>query len=110
MHHLTRGEQKSLAYHQAVAEKLRLHPEQRAIAQRRLSWYRERNPSGKVYYDRWEGLLAGPMDELIAAMLDLSDVGCSLRQENPFVDLIDQRERAAIYRAVAERIDSATPA
>jgi hypothetical protein len=106
MHRLTRSEQKSLAYHQAVVEKLRAKPALRAVAIRRLEWYRERNPSGAMYYDRWHALLTGPMDDLIAAMLDPSDVGCSLRQENPFVDLVAQSERAAIYGATAARIDS----
>ena len=110
MHRPTRGEQKSLAYHQAVAEKLQANPELRTIAERRLEWFRERNPSGAAYYDRWATLLAGPLEELIAAMLDPSDVGCSLRQENPFVDLIDARHRDRIYRAVVERIDSGSHA
>jgi len=98
---LTRGEKKSLAYHEVVAARLRADPKLIEIAQQRLRWHRDSNPAGKAYYDRWERLLSGPLEVLIAAMLDPSPRGCALRQENPFVDLIDQRERAAIYRQAA---------
>jgi hypothetical protein len=106
MQQLTRGERKALAYHMAVADKLRADPGLRATARTRLQWYRERNPAGKVYYDRWEELLTGPLEELLALLVDPSANACSLRQENPFVDLISQSDRAAIYRAVVEQIDA----
>jgi hypothetical protein len=109
MHTLTRGEQKSLAYHYAVADKLRVDPALLATARRRLQWYRERNPQGRRYYERWRQLLTGPLEQLLAAMTDESAAGCALRQENPFVDLISQRERAEIYRQVVARVDAILP-
>lgn len=105
MQSFTRGEQKSLAYHRAVAEKLRANPSLVNSASRRLQWLREMNPAGRAYYDEWQRLLQGPLDELIAALVSESESNRALRQENPFCDLISQPERAAIYRTVAQQID-----
>jgi len=109
MHTLSRGEQKSLAYHRVVAEKLRDNPTLVEIARNRLQWYRSKNPPGGAYYDAWERLLAGPLAVLIETMTSPSDEACALRQENPFVDLVSQPERARIYRSVVESIESARP-
>lgn len=106
MEQLTRGERKALAYHAAVADELRVRPELRNVARSRLQWYRERNPAGKQYYDRWEALLAGSLEDLLALLVDPSADACAMRQENPFVDLISQRRRAAIYRAVVQQMDA----
>lgn len=105
MHSFTRGEQKSLAYHRAVAQKLRANPSLVDNVSRRLQWLREMNPAARAYYDEWQRLLQGSFDDLIAALLSESERSCALRQENPFCDLVSQPERAAIYRAVAQQID-----
>jgi hypothetical protein len=105
----TRGQIKSLAYHEVVARRLRENPALIEVARARVAWLRERNPAGTPYYDRWDRLLQGPLEPLIAAMLDPSDRGHSLRQENPFMDLVTQRERAEIHRTVIRSLEAATP-
>jgi hypothetical protein len=104
-----RGEQKSLALHRALAVTLRADPSLRVVVQRRLDWLRGRNPAGVAYYDEWARLFRGPLETLLDVMVDPSAGACALRQESPFVDLVDQRERARIYRAVAEAIDRTEP-
>ncbi len=106
MRTLSRGEQKSLAYHQVVADRLRENPALVDIARNRLQWYRSRNPSSAYYYDTWERLLSGPLVSLVEMMTSRSEEARALRQENPFVDLISQPERARIYRSVVEAIES----
>jgi len=103
---LNRGERKSLAYHQVIAARLSADPALRSVALTRLQWYLERNPHSASYYRRWSELLTGPISELIEVLVGTSQECCALRQENPFVDLISQRERAAIYRRVVDEIDS----
>lgn len=102
---LTRGEQKSLAYHRAVAVKLSANPSLVESAQRRLQWLRNMNPGAHAYYDVWQSLLQGSLDDLIATLVSESERSRALRQENPFCDLLTQRERAAIYRITAQQID-----
>lgn len=64
---------------------------------------------GTRYYDEWARLLDGPLDVLLDVMVSPSTHACALRQENPFVDLVNQKERARIYRMVADAIDEAQP-
>lgn len=105
---LTRGEQKSLALHRSVAAKLLADPSLRAVARQRVAWLCARNPGGTKYYDEWATLLDGSIGKLVDAMVSPSEHGCALRQENPFVDLVDQKERARIFRETAAAIDRAS--
>ena len=105
MRHLTRGERKSVALHRAIADRLRADPSLVAVARTRLDWLRARNPAAASYYDRWAQLLDGPPEQLLGVMVSPSDEACALRQENPFVDLVDQRDRARIYRTVSDEIE-----
>jgi hypothetical protein len=105
MEALTRGEQKSVALHQWVAARIQADPSALHVARQRLEWLRAKNPAGSRYYDEWERLLSGPLEDLLGALVSPSERACALRQESPFVDLVDQRERARIFRAVADEID-----
>lgn len=107
MEPLRRGEHKSLALHQALAARLRGDPSLRTVVRKRLDWLRAKNPPGAPYYDVWARLIEGPIETLLAVMESPSARACALRQESPFVDLVDQKERARIYRAVADTRDRA---
>jgi hypothetical protein len=102
---LTRGEQKALALHRAVAARLRADPSLVSLASARLRWLRSQHPAGVAYYEEWERLLSGPLHILLDVMASQSERACALRQESPFVDLVDQKERARIYRAVSDQCD-----
>lgn len=109
MNTLTRGEQKSLALHRFVAARISTDASLVVVAKARLRWLRDKNPSGAPYYDLWEALLDGPVDMMIDVMLSPSERSCALRQENPFVDLVDQKERARIYRETIASLDMIKP-
>jgi hypothetical protein len=102
---LTRTEQKSLALHRSIAARLRNDPTLLVVAKQRLEWLRTKNPAAKPYYDQWADLLNGPLNALLATITSPSERACALRQENPFVDLVNQRERAKIFRETAAAID-----
>jgi hypothetical protein len=102
---LTRGELKALALHRAVALRLRDDPSLVSLAKNRLEWLRVKNPAGGRYYDEWARLLDGPLDALLDVVVSPSEQACALRQESPFVDLVDQRERARIFKAVSNESD-----
>lgn len=102
---LSRGEQKSLALHKSLAAKVQADPSLLRLVRERLHWLRAKNPASGAYYDRWQQLVDGDLDQLLAAMTGDSERSCALRQESPFVDLVDQKERARIYQAVAADID-----
>jgi uncharacterized NAD(P)/FAD-binding protein YdhS len=101
---LSQSEEKSLALHRALAMKIQDDPALLAVVRNRLAWLREKNPSSAPYYDRWERLVDGDLQELLHVMTDSSERSCALRQESPFVDIVDQKERARIYREVSETL------
>ena len=103
---LSRSEHKALALHRAIVARLRAAPELRQLAKARLGRLGQMNPASAPYYTQWMRLLDAPLDDLFTAMLDASEKGCALRQESPFGDVINQRERAAIYRETAARLDA----
>jgi hypothetical protein len=105
MRPLTRGERKSLALHRYIADRVQADPSTVGVVRRRLDWLRLKNPAGARYYDEWDRLLAGPLDVMLDLLASPTERACALRQESPFVDLVDQRARARIYRAVADEID-----
>jgi len=107
MNCLSRGDTKKLALHRAVAARLRRDPDSRRIAHQRIAILRAKNPHGRPYYDRWEELLSGPLEHLLDMLTSTDEKSAALRQESPFGDLIDQRERARLYRAAAASFDQA---
>ena len=102
---LTRGERKALALHQSIAARVSADPSLVSLALARVRWLRVRNPAGAAYYDEWERLLNGPLAALLEVAVSPSEHACALRQESPFVDVVDQRERARIYKAVSNELD-----
>jgi hypothetical protein len=98
MPRLARTEKKALALHRWLAQRVRDNPALVFRAKERIDWLMEMNPAGMPYYRKWNVLLDGPLDVLLDVMICSSEHACALRQESPFVDLVDQRERARIFK------------
>lgn len=75
-----RVDARSLTMHRAIAEKLRERPELIGIAHENLA--------------RWT---AGPLDEVLAVIVEDSERMTAMRQCSPFAGVLDARERWAIY-------------
>jgi hypothetical protein len=98
----------ALAYHRAVAERLRAQPE--AVLERaRLTlsrWAR-----GDVFgageqasLEEWRGILGeADVERLIEIMTDTSDEGQRLRASSPFVGALSPEERLEILAACEQR-------
>jgi hypothetical protein len=92
-----RIDQRSLALHHAVAEKLRAHPELLEIARQNLSrWYADAGRS-QPYLDEWRRILDLPLEEVLALMEQDDERMTALRQSSPFAGVLDPAERWAIY-------------
>lgn len=92
----------SLALHRAIAERLRADPGGvLSHARRNLIRLREAHRGGHsdVWIDRWQALLDGPLDRLIAAMVDPAQDARDLRQSNPFAGVLSPREHRAVVRS-----------
>ena len=75
-------------------------PEQRRVAHQRLQELRVANPHGRVYQDRWEALLGGPLPSLLRMMTETSEQADALRKESPFTILVTPDERRRVFTDV----------
>jgi len=98
----------ALAYHRAVAERLRAEPE--AVlerARRNLHRWAEGDafgPGERASLEEWRLILGeADVDRLIEIMTDLSDEGQHLRSSSPFVGALSPEERLEILAACEQR-------
>ncbi len=92
-----RIDQRSLALHRAIAEKLRADPSLLAVAHDNLDrWSKEKGRS-QPYWDAWREILRRPLEEVLTLMVEESERMTAMRQANPFAGILTPRERWAIY-------------
>jgi hypothetical protein len=92
-----RIDERSLALHRAVADKLRKQPELLQIAHDNLARWRATSGRSRPWLDEWQRMLDGPTDTLLAAMESDEERMTALRQSSPFAGVLSPRERWAIY-------------
>ena len=101
LHHL--AEERSLAYHAAIAARLELEPALLDVARHRVEkWLREGNPHA-YYTHAWSEILSAPLPIIRQHLVDPSSRCRSLRQVTPFAGLVDARERWKLWREVRTR-------
>ena len=94
------AEERSLAYHRAVAGRLASEPGLIVAARARAERWASSGERSSPYARRWLELLALPIELLRAALVDPSETGRSLRQATPFAGALDARERWRLWREV----------
>jgi hypothetical protein len=55
---------------------------------------------GRVYHDRWEALLDGPLPALLRTITENSEQAEALRKESPFTVLVTPRERRRVFEGI----------
>lgn len=98
-----RIDRRSLAMHQAIAEKLRADPSLLAIARDNLARWSKTAGRSQHYLDRWREILDRPLEEVLALMVEESERMTAMRQANQIAGILTPRERWAIYDRFAVR-------
>jgi len=98
------AEERSLAYHRAVAARIREHPEILAEARRRVATWIVEAGRSRHHAATWREILERPVDEILRFLVDPGEEARELRQSTPFAGFIDARERWRIWREVRERM------
>jgi len=96
---LTREDRRSLALHEAVADRLRKTPGavlQRA--RRNLALLREKHPRASRLWREWDVLLELPTPDLIDILQDPRPHARELRHVSPFAGVLGPADRAEVYR------------
>ena len=91
---------RSLRLHQVAARRLAVEPKLRETVLKRLCKLRETNPHGRVYQDRWNALLSGPLPSLLRTMTESSEQADVLRKESPLTVLVTPEERRRVFTDV----------
>jgi hypothetical protein len=103
------AELRSIAYHQAIAQRLRANPElldtvrQRLQSQLDSEAHPPTSSSQRHWAQVWSELIEQPIDQLLEFMLERSDKADQLRQSTPFAGILTPAERWAIHRIVREQ-------
>lgn len=94
-----RARARSLAYHHAVASRLRrpMVEEARHV----LFRWREQGRIDDRYADRWEQLFERPLPEIRRALVEEGQEADDLRQSSPFAGVLSEPERRRIIHEVA---------
>ena len=92
-----RLEQRSIAFHRAVAEKLRLRPELLAVAFENLDRWSQSAGRSQPYFDEWRAMLALPLSDLLRTMVENTPRMGELRQSTPFAGILEPKERWRVY-------------
>jgi hypothetical protein len=93
------AELRSLAYHRALAPRLR-----RPVVDRAVHKVRRQLREGQIdrdYCEQWLRLLEGPVHELRRAISADDQRGCDLRQNSPLSGLLSEPERRRILEEVS---------
>ena len=96
------AEERSLAYHRTIADKLARDPEILERARMRVAAWLERSPPPH-YARAWSAVLARPLPDLVRFLLDEGDAARELRQSTPFAGALPPCECRRIWREVAVR-------
>jgi hypothetical protein len=92
-----RIDRRSLALHQAVAKKLRAHPELIGIARENLDRWYDGSGRSRHYIDEWRRILDLPLEEVLSVMEQDGERMTALRQSSPFAGVLEPAERWAVY-------------
>jgi hypothetical protein len=94
------AEERSLAIHRVVADRLRHDPSLVATARARVEDWLATRSVHPFYTEAWRNLLSGPAERLLATLVDRGEEARALRQCSPFAGVVDPRTRWRIWREV----------
>lgn len=98
------AEERSIAYHGAIAERLQLQPEVLEKARRRVqTWLEDAGDRAPRYARKWAEILAGDIPSIAAFLVDRSELAYELRQSTPFAGALRPEERWKIWRETRDR-------
>ena len=99
---LTKEDRRSLAYHDAIMQKLASDTSLIDRAKKNLDDLLAQHPHAKKLFFRWQDWLNLPLDQLISNVLDPGLDARDMRQVTPFSGFLTARERKEVIRKLNE--------
>lgn len=104
------AEERSIAYHRVIAERLQRQPEVLANARQRVQTWLASGTEVPFYARKWSEILAGDPSSIASFLTERSELADELRHSSPFAGALDPRERWKIWRETREQLsDLAAP-
>jgi hypothetical protein len=97
------AEERSVAYHLVIAERLREHPEILERARQRVQEWQASREQARFYVRKWAEILAGDPSSVAAFLTERSELADELRQSTPFAGALNPQERWRIWRETRDR-------
>lgn len=97
------AEDRGLALHAEVSCRLRADPAVLEAARHRLERWAANGAMAPRWAEAWRDVLARPLEEIVALLVEPSQRASDLRQCSPFAGAIDPRTRWAILRGLRGR-------
>jgi hypothetical protein len=98
------AEERSVAYHGLIAERLREQPEVLENARRRVQTWLDQDGEPRFYARKWAEVLAGDPVSIAAFLVERSELADELRQSSPFAGALKPQERWRIWRETRDRL------
>jgi len=98
-----RLDERSLALHRLVAEKVRAASDLLDKARENLRRWEALDGYVSPALAEWTRILAAPANQIVALLVERSERGTRLRQSSPFAGILTQQERRAIYESYSAR-------
>jgi hypothetical protein len=97
------AEERSVAYHRVIAERLRHQPEVLENARQRVQMWLASSGDAPFYARKWAEILAGDISSIAVFLIERSELADELRQSSPFAGALRPQERWKIWRETRER-------
>ena len=102
---LSREDKRSLAYHQAIVQKLKRSPETiLAKAKRNLTRLKKQHPDAKALFQLWTVWLNHPLEVLTGNILKIDMTSRDMRQVSPFSGVLSPQERWEVLKSFRESL------
>jgi hypothetical protein len=98
-----RIDERSLAFHAAIAERIKNNPELINTAKETIARWELNSPHIVSLMKKWKDLLSGPIDILVQKITSQSEEMTNLRQSTPFTRILTPAERKKIYETFTVR-------
>lgn len=97
------AEERSIAYHQRIAERFLREPAVLEQARQRVAAWMAAGDRAPFYARRWSEVLACAPSAIASFLIERSDLATELRQSSPFAGALRPRERWQIFREIRDR-------
>jgi hypothetical protein len=95
----SRLDERSLALHQLIAEKVQADPALLDKARENVRRWQASDGSPKHALAEWERILSGPVNQVAHFLVERSERATRLRQSSPFAGILTDTERRTIYES-----------